>query len=38
MLGDKIDALLVKTIERAVSQEIIRLKNILRVNNEEDTD
>ena len=37
MLGEKIDAILVKTIERAVSQEIIRLKNILRVN-EEDTD
>jgi hypothetical protein len=38
MLGEKIDAILAKTIERAVSQEIIRLKNILRVNNEEDTD
>jgi len=38
MLGEKIDAILVKTIERAVSQEIIRLKNILRVNNEEETD
>jgi len=35
MLGEKIDAILVKTIERAVSQEIIRLKNILRVNEEE---
>ena len=38
MLGEKIDAILVKTIERAVSQEIIRLKNILRVNNEEEMD
>jgi hypothetical protein len=38
MLGDKIDAILAKTIERAVSQEIIRLKNILRVSNEEETD
>jgi hypothetical protein len=38
MLGEKIDAILVKTIERAVSQEIIRLKNILRVSNEEETD
>jgi hypothetical protein len=38
MLGDKIDSILSKTIERAVSQEIIRLKNILRVSNEEDTD
>lgn len=35
MLGEKIDAILVKVIERAVSQEIIRLKNILRVNEEE---
>ncbi|MDP3284050.1 MAG: hypothetical protein Q8M56_06455 [Desulfobacterales bacterium] len=38
MLGEKIDSILVKTIERAVSQEIIRLKNILRVSNEEETD
>jgi len=38
MLGEKIDAILVNTIERAVSQEIIRLKNILRVSNEEETD
>jgi hypothetical protein len=35
MLGEKIDAILVKVIERAVSQEIIRLKNILRVNDED---
>lgn len=38
MLGDKIDAILAKTIDRAVSQEIIRLKNILRISNEEETD
>jgi hypothetical protein len=38
MLGEKIDGILVKTIERAVSQEIIRLKNILRVKNEEEMD
>ncbi len=38
MLGDKIDAILAKTIDRAVSQEIIRLKNILRVSNEEEID
>jgi len=37
MLGEKIDGILYKVIERAVSQEIIRLKNILRVN-EEDID
>jgi hypothetical protein len=37
MLGEKIDNILVKVIERAVSQEIIRLKNILRVT-EEDID
>jgi hypothetical protein len=36
MLGEKIDGILFKVIERAVSQEIIRLKNILRVNNEEE--
>jgi len=35
MLGEKIDGMLVKVIERAVSQEIIRLKNILRVNDED---
>jgi hypothetical protein len=35
MLGEKIDGILVKVIERAVSQEIIRLKNILRVNDED---
>ncbi|MBU1713291.1 MAG: hypothetical protein KKD47_09320 [Proteobacteria bacterium] len=38
MLGEKIDGILFKVIERAVSQEIIRLKNILRVNEEEDID
>lgn len=38
MLGEKIDAMLSKSIERAVSQEIIRLKNILRVSSEEETD
>jgi len=38
MLGEKIDSILFKVIERAVSQEIIRLKNILRVNEEEDID
>ncbi len=32
MLGDKIDAILIEIIERAVTQEIIRLKNILHVN------
>jgi 23S rRNA maturation-related 3'-5' exoribonuclease YhaM len=37
MLGEKIDGILYKVIERAVSQEIIRLKNILHVN-EEDID
>lgn len=37
MLGEKIDSILYTVIERAVSQEIIRLKNILRVN-EEDVD
>lgn len=37
MLGEKIDGILYKVIERAVSQEIIRLKNILRIN-EEDID
>lgn len=37
MLGEKIDGILIKVIERAVSQEIIRLKNILHVN-EEDID
>jgi len=37
MLGEKIDSILFKVIERAVSQEIIRLKNILHVS-EEDTD
>ena len=37
MLGEKIDGILAKVIERAVSQEIIRLKNILRIN-EEDID
>jgi hypothetical protein len=38
MLGEKIDGILYKVIERAVSQEIIRLKNILHVNEEEDID
>jgi hypothetical protein len=38
MLGEKIDGILVKVIERAVSQEIIRLKNLLRVKEEEDID
>jgi len=38
MLGEKIDSILFKVIERAVSQEIIRLKNILRVSEEEDID
>ncbi|MBU1397787.1 MAG: hypothetical protein KKE00_10530 [Proteobacteria bacterium] len=37
MLGEKIDGILYKVIERAVSQEIIRLKNIIHVN-EEDID
>ncbi len=37
MLGEKIDGILIRVIERAVSQEIIRLKNILHVN-EEDID
>ena len=37
MLGEKIDGILYKVIERAVSQEIIRLKNILHIN-EEDID
>lgn len=34
MLGEKIDGILIRVIERAVSQEIIRLKNILHVNEE----
>ncbi len=38
MFGEKIDAILTKTVERAVSQEIIRLKNILRVSSEEEID
>ncbi|MFH2046648.1 MAG: hypothetical protein ABIK92_16050 [Pseudomonadota bacterium] len=31
ILGDKIDSILIEVIERAVKQEIIRLKNVLRV-------
>lgn len=35
ILGDKIDSILIEVIERAVTQEIIRLKNILRVNEDD---
>ncbi|MGB5156856.1 hypothetical protein [Desulfobacterium sp. N47] len=35
LLGDKIDSILIEVIERAVTQEIVRLKKVLRVNEED---